>query len=155
MAVEIVKQYFFNLGLSDRIKEFSDSCATVEEAAQTIGVSPSRRAKTLTLRKDDGCMMLVMAGNAGIDNKKFRHHFGMKARMLSADEVTEMTGQTVGSVSPFAIPNAVSVYIDISVRQYNTLFPACGSPCHVIELTPDEIFQYGQAIEWVDVCKAL
>lgn len=100
-------------------------------------------------------MMLVMAGNAGFDNKKFRHHFGMKARMLSSDEVTEMTGQMVGSVSHFAIPDAVSVYIDISVRQYDTLFPACGSPCHVIELSPDEIFQYGHAIEWVDVCKVL
>ncbi len=155
MAFEVVSQFFEERNLADRIRDFGDSCATVAEAAQTVGTIPARIAKTLTLRKDDGCMMLVMAGNAGIDNKKFRHHFGMKARMLSAEEVEQMTGQTVGGVCPFAIPGTVSVYIDESVRAYETLFPACGSPYHVVELTPDEIFKYGNAVEWVDVCKEL
>lgn len=153
MAIEHVTEYFSNLGLSSRIKEFGGSCATVEEAAQTIGVAPSRIAKTITLRKEDGCMMLVMAGTASIDNKKFRHHFGMKARMLSFDEVTEMTGQTVGGVSPFAIPGTVSVYIDVSIKQYDTLFPACGAPNRVVELAPDEIYTLSKAAAWVDVCK--
>jgi prolyl-tRNA editing enzyme YbaK/EbsC (Cys-tRNA(Pro) deacylase) len=155
MAFEIVKQYFVDRNLENRIKTFGDSCATVEEAAKTIGVIPARIAKTLTLRKDDSCMMLVMAGNAGIDNKKFRHYFGMKARMLTADEVSLMTGQTVGGVCPFAIPDNIPVYIDSSIKQYETLFPACGSPYYVVELSPDEIFQYGNAIECVDVCKEL
>ncbi|MDK2813710.1 MAG: hypothetical protein PWQ08_965 [Clostridiales bacterium] len=153
MAFEVVKVFFEQLGLTDRIKKFGDSCATVEEAANTIGVEPSRIAKTLTLRKQDGCMMLVMAGNAGIDNKKFRHYFGMKARMLNSDEVTEMTGQTVGGVCPFAISENIPVYIDISAKPYDTLFPACGDPHHVIELTPDEIYEFGHAVEWVDVCR--
>lgn len=153
MSFKIVKTYFEDKGLENRIKSFECSCATVEEAAETIGVTPARIAKTLTLRKDDGCMMLVMSGNSGIDNRKFRNHFGMKARMLSADEVNEMTGQTVGGVSPFAIPDNVDVYVDSSIQQYETLFPACGSPYHVVELSPNEIFQYGKAIEWVDVCK--
>jgi len=153
MSFEIVRTYFEEESLSERIRSFDDSCATVEEAAKTIGVIPARIAKTLTLRKDDGCMMLVMAGNAGIDNKKFRHYFGMKARMLTAEEVTQMTGQTVGGVCPFATSNTVAVYIDCSIQQYETLFPACGSPYHVVELTPNELFQYGNAVEWVDVCK--
>ena len=153
MAFEKVKAYFEEKILGNRIKSFGDSCATVEEAAETIGVIPARIAKTLTLRKDDGCMMLVMAGNAGIDNKNFRHHFGMKARMLTAEEVQQMTGQSVGGVCPFAIPDTVAVYVDRSIQQYETLFPACGSPYHVVELSPDEIFQYGNALEWVDVCK--
>ncbi|CEQ02959.1 YbaK/aminoacyl-tRNA ligase-associated domain-containing protein [[Clostridium] sordellii] len=153
MTFNIVKTYFENIGLEDRIKSFEGSCATVEEAAKTIGVIPSRIAKTLTLRKDSNCIMLVMAGNAGIDNKKFKNYFNMKARMLSADEVQQMTGQTVGGVCPFAIPENVDVYVDKSIQQYETLFPACGSPYHVVELSPDEIFQYGKAKEWVDVCK--
>ncbi len=155
MAFEIVKKYFEKHGLDDRIKEFGNSCATVQEAAKAIGVVPSRIAKTLTLRKEDGCMMLVMAGDAGIDNKKFRHYFGMKARMLNSDEVTEMTGQTVGGVCPFAISEDIPVYIDISVKQYDTLFPACGCPHHVVELSPDEIYEFGYAAEWVGVCKRI
>lgn len=155
MAFEIVKQYFEERNLGNRIKTFSDSCATVEEAAKTIGVIPARIAKTLTLRKDDSCIMLVMAGNAGIDNKKFRHYFGMKARMLTADEVTLMTGQTIGGVCPFALPDNIAVFIDNSIRQYETVFPACGSSHYVLELSPDEIFKYGNAIEWVNVCKEL
>ncbi|MFF2480993.1 YbaK/EbsC family protein [Paenibacillus sp. NPDC058071] len=153
MAFERVQQFFIDRHLKNRIQTFGESCATVEEAAKTIGVVPARIAKTLTLRYDEGCMMLVMAGNATIDNKKFRHQFGMKARMLTADEVTEMTGQTVGGVSPFAIPASIPVYIDSSIRPYETLFPACGSPYYVVELSPEEIFQYGNAVEWVDVSK--
>jgi len=155
MSFEMIKQYFEDVGLENRIQTFSESCATVEEAAQTIGVIPAKIAKTITLRKDDSCIMLVMAGHVGIDNKKFRHHFGMKARMLTADEVTLMTGQTVGGVCPFAIPEHISVYIDSSIKQFETLFPACGSPYYVVELSPDEIFQHGNAIDWVDVCKEL
>jgi prolyl-tRNA editing enzyme YbaK/EbsC (Cys-tRNA(Pro) deacylase) len=155
MTFEIVKKYFEERKLENRIKAFGDSCATVEEAAKTIGVIPAKIAKTLTLRKDDSCIMVVMAGNTGIDNKKFRHYFGMKARMLSADEVTLKTGQTVGGVCPFAIPDNIPVYIDTSIKQYETLFPACGSPYYVVELSPDEIFHYGNALEWVDVCKEL
>ncbi|WP_027703171.1 YbaK/EbsC family protein [Metaclostridioides mangenotii] len=153
MSFKLVKKYFEERNLKDRIKGFDGSCATVEEAAKTIGVEAARVAKTLTLRKDEGCMMMVMAGDAVIDNKKFRQYFGMKARMLTAQEVTDMTGQTVGGVSPFAIPEDIPVYIDDSVNKYDTLFPACGSPNYVVELSPDEIFQYGNALEWIDVCK--
>lgn len=127
----------------------------MEEAARTIGAEPARIAKAITLRKDNGCIMLVMAGNAGIGNKKFRHQFGMKARRLNVGEMRPMTGQTVGGISPFALRESIAVYIDISVRSFATLFPACGSSHYVIELTPDEIYEYGSALEWVDVCKTL
>ncbi|KJD43131.1 YbaK/EbsC family protein [Paenibacillus terrae] len=153
MSFEKVRSYFEKLNMGDRIKNFDSSCATVEQAAETIGVVPSRIAKTLSLRKNDGCMLIVMAGDAGIDNKKFRHFFGLKARMLTADEVMEQIDQQVGDVCPFAIKEDIPVYIDISVKRFDSLFPACGSPTKVIELSPDELFTYGHAIAWIDVCK--
>lgn len=153
MSLNLVKEHFEKSGFGERIKKFETSCATVEVASKSVGVIPARIAKTLILRKDEACMMLLMAGDAGVDNKKFRHTFKMKARMLTPDEVFEMTGQVVGAVSPFAVPPNVSVYIDVSIKRFETLYPACGSEYHVIELTPDEIFESSNAIAWVDVCK--
>ncbi|MFC3748577.1 YbaK/EbsC family protein [Paenibacillus sp. GCM10012306] len=153
MSYEKIVAYFEEQEMTGRIKHFDSSCATVEEAANTIGVVPARIAKTLSLRKDEDCMLIVMAGDVGIDNKKFRHYFGMKARMLTASEVEEQLDQQVGGVCPFAVADHIPVYIDVSVKRFDTLFPACGSPTSVVELTPDELFTHGHATEWVDIAK--
>lgn len=155
MSYEKIVAYFEEQGMRDRIKHFDSSCATVEEAANTIGVVPARIAKTLSFRTNEGCMLIVMAGDVGIDNKKFRHLFSMKARMLTQAEVEEQLDQQVGGVCPFAVADHIPVYIDISVQRFDTLFPACGSSTSVVELSPDELFFHGHAVQWVDVGKLL
>ena len=134
--------------------EFETSSATVEQAAETIGVSPARIAKTLSFRgAEEKAILIVAAGDAKIDNKKFRHTFGFKARMLTPDEVLDQTGHMIGGVCPFGLKNDLEVYLDVSMKRFETLFPACGSSNSAIELAKEEIFQYSFAREWVDVCK--
>ncbi len=153
MAIELVKQYFTQLGIADKIQEFKTSSATVELAAQALNVQPARIAKTLAFKQDDSCILIVTAGDAKIDNGKFKAAFSMKAKMLTPDEVVEMVGHAVGGVCPFAIPENISVYLDLSLQRFQTVFPACGSSNSAIELTCAELFQYAKAKEWVDVCK--
>lgn len=153
MAIEKVREYFRTLGIEDRIMEFDVSSATVDLAAEAVGVIPARIAKTLSFKKGDSCMLIVMAGDARIDNQKFKAKFGMKAKMLSADEVLEMVGHAVGGVCPFAVPGSVEIYLDDSMKRFDTVFPACGSSNSAIEFTCDEMFQYSNAAEWIDVCK--
>lgn len=154
MAIEAVREYFAQYGIQDRIQEFDVSSATVELAAQAVGVEGARIAKTLSFRKDDGCILILAAGDAKIDNKKFKERFGMKARMLTADEALELIGHAVGGVCPFAVKDTVlGVYLDESMRRFETVFPACGSSNSAIELTCDELFRYAKADAWVDVCK--
>nr|WP_206700510.1 YbaK/EbsC family protein [Cytobacillus firmus] len=134
--------------------EFDSSSATVKEAAETIGVSTAQIAKTLSFKGDeDDAILVVAAGDAKIDNKKFRKTFGFKARMLSPEEVLEQTGHAVGGVCPFGLKNDLDVYLDESMKRFETLFPACGSSNSAIELTPAEINTYSDAKAWVDVCK--
>jgi prolyl-tRNA editing enzyme YbaK/EbsC (Cys-tRNA(Pro) deacylase)/predicted acetyltransferase len=153
MSIERVKAYFSQYGMEQRILEFDVSSATVELAAQALGVRPARIAKTLSFHIDQGCQLIVTAGDAKIDNGKYKARFGAKARMLSFEEVEPMTGSAVGGVCPFALPAHVPVYLDVSLKRFYTVFPACGSDNSAIELSCQELFQYAGAADWVDVCK--
>ncbi|MEH7385009.1 YbaK/EbsC family protein [Bacillus sp. JJ1521] len=154
MSLESVKEHFKKWNREKDVMEFETVSATVEQAAETIGVAPERIAKTLSFRGEgDAAILVVAAGDAKIDNKKFRHTFGFKARMLSAEEVVEQTGHVIGGVCPFGLANNLDVYLDESMKRFTTVFPACGSINSAIELTCDELFQYAEAKEWVDVCK--
>jgi len=153
MSVQRVKDYFAARGMEERVWEFATSSATVELAAQTLGVRPARIAKTLSFKVGDGCVLVVTAGDARVDNKKYKAFFGAKAKMLAFDEVERYTGSAVGGVCPFALPEGVAVYLDRSLQRFTTVFPACGSDNSAIELTCDELFCHSGAREWIDVCK--
>ncbi len=153
MPVETVKEYFRRRGREKDVLEFHSSSATVELAAEAAGVIPARIAKTISLKRGEGCMLVVTAGDAKIDNAKFRAEYGMKARMLSREEVPELVGHDVGGVCPFAIHAGVEVYLDVSLNRFEPVFPACGSANSAIELTCDELYEYSNALKWVDVCK--
>jgi prolyl-tRNA editing enzyme YbaK/EbsC (Cys-tRNA(Pro) deacylase) len=155
MSFDSVKQHFKQWNRDNDIMEFEESSATVELAAAAIGVEPARIAKTLSFRGEgEKAILIVAAGDAKIDNKKFRQTFGVKARMLPPEEVLEQTGHAIGGVCPFGLRNELDVYLDISMKRFETLFPACGSSNSAIELTTEEIFQYSLAKDWVDVCKS-
>ncbi len=153
MSIETGRAYFRALGMEDRVREFTVSSATVELAAQALGVEGARIAKTLSFRTADGCMLILTAGDARIDNHKFKDKFHMKAKMLSADEVLEMVGHPVGGVCPFGCKEGIPVYLDESLKRFTTVFPAVGSPSSAIELNLDELFICSKALEWIDVCK--
>lgn len=154
MSLQSVKDHFKKWNRDSDIMEFDTSSATVDMAAEAIGVLPARIAKTLSFRGEgDHAILVVAAGDAKIDNKKFRNTFHMKARMLSAEEVVEQTGHVIGGVCPFGLANDLDVYLDVSMKRFDTLFPACGSTNSAIELTCDEIFEYSGAKNWIDVCK--
>lgn len=153
MSVEKVKEYFKSLGMEQRVWEFDTSSATVELAAETLDVRPARIAKTLSFALGEGCALVVAAGDARIDNPKFKERFKTKARMLAFDEVERLTGSVVGGVCPFALPEGVPVYLDESLKRFTTVFPACGSGNSAIELSNDELFRFSNAAGWVDVCK--
>ena len=154
MSIEIVRDYFRGMGMEDKVLEFDVSSATVELAAIALGTQEARIAKTMSFKKDDGCILVVTAGDVKIDNAKYKHTFGLKAKMLTADEVIELIGHAIGGVCPFAVKEGVKgIYIDESVKRFETIFPACGSSNSAIELTPEELFRYSKADSWVDVCK--
>ncbi len=154
MSLESVKEHFRKWNREEDVMEFDSSSATVEQAAETIGVEAAQIAKTLSFRGEgENAILVVAAGDAKIDNKKFRQTFGFKARMLSPDEVLEQTGHRIGGVCPFGLARNLDVFLDISMKRFKTLFPACGSTNSAIELTCDELFTYSYAKEWVDVCK--
>ncbi|MBQ1186734.1 MAG: YbaK/EbsC family protein [Clostridia bacterium] len=153
MAIEKVREYFKEFGIEDKILEFDVSSATVALAAEALGCAPERIAKTISLKKDDGCILVVAAGDAKVDNAKFKAEFGIKAKMLSFDEVEELCGHAVGGVCPFAVKETASVYLDKSLTRFDTVFPACGSSNSAIELTIDELQKYSKFIKMVDVCK--
>ncbi len=135
------------------MQEFSVSSATVELAALALGVDGARIAKTLSFKKGDSCILILAAGDARIDNRKFKEKFHMKAKMPSPDEVLELVGHPVGGVCPFGINDGIDVYLDESLKRFTTVFPAVGSGNSAIELNLDELFKYSNAIEWIDVCK--
>lgn len=154
MAIQAVKDYFREFGRENDVLEFEASSATVELAAQALQVIPARIAKTLSFKSEKGCSLIVTAGDAKVDNSKFKAEFGIKAKMLTPDEVLELTGHAVGGVCPFAIKNAeVKAYVDISLKRFKTVFPACGSSNSAIELNCDELYKYSQGLKWIDVCK--
>jgi prolyl-tRNA editing enzyme YbaK/EbsC (Cys-tRNA(Pro) deacylase) len=153
MSIEKGREYLKQFGIEDRVREFTVSSATVELAAQALGVEGARIAKTLSFKSGDGCILIVAAGDARIDNHKYKAKFHIKASMPSAEEVLTLVGHPVGGVCPFGVNEGVGVYIDESVKRFTTVFPAVGSANSAIELTPDELFKYSKALEWVDVCK--
>ena len=153
MAIEKVKQYFSEIGIAERIREFDVSSATVELAAVALECEPCRIAKTLSFMVDGHAVLIVTAGDAKIDNSKFKAQFGTKAKMLTPDEVETLVGHGVGGVCPFAVNDGVPVYLDESLKRFVTVFPACGSSNSAIELSIDELEQYSNYISWVDVCK--
>ncbi|MCI5668532.1 MAG: YbaK/EbsC family protein [Oscillospiraceae bacterium] len=154
MAIEKVRAYFEKLGVADRILEFDVSSATVELAAQALNCEPCRIAKTLSFMLDDGAILVVAAGDAKVDNTKYKAEFGKKAKMLTPDEVEQLIGHAIGGVCPFAVNDGVKVYLDVSLKRFETVFPACGSSNSAIELTTEELEKYSGFTKWVDVCKA-
>ena len=153
MSMEKVKAYFAQFGMEQRVLEFEVSSATVELAAQAAGVEPKRIAKTLSFLVGDTCILIVAAGDARVDNKKYKDRFGAKAKMLAHDDVPEYIGHAVGGVCPFAVKEGVKVYLDESLKRFETVFPAAGSANSAIEMTIPELEQYSKFDGWVDVCK--
>ena len=139
MAIDAVKAYFRQYGMEDRVLEFPTSSATVELAAQAAGCEPCRIAKSLTFLVGEGAVLVVCAGDAKIDNGKYKAQFGVKAKMLTPDQVERMVGHAVGGVCPFGIHDGVAVYLDESLRRFQTVFPAAGSANSAIELTIEEL----------------
>ena len=153
MSIEKGRAYFRQFGMEDRVREFDVSSATVELAALALGVEGARIAKTLSFKKDDSCILILAAGYARIDNHKFKDKFHMKAKMLAPEEVLSIVGHPVGGVCPFGINDGIDVYLDESLKRFETVFPAVGSANSAIELDLDELYKYSNAIEWIDVCK--
>lgn len=154
MSIEKVRAYFRSLNIEDRVMEFEHSSATVELAAEALGCEPKRIAKTLSFKIGENAILIVTAGDAKIDNAKYKSKFAVKAKMLTYDEVSEMIGHEVGGVCPFAVNEGVTVYLDESLKRFETVFPACGSANSAIELTIPELEKYSSYNEWVNVCKA-
>ena len=153
MSIEKVKAFLKGFGIEERIQEFDVSSATVELAAEALHCAPQRIAKTLSFLVDGQAALIVAAGDARIDNPKYKAQFGTKAKMLSPDQVEEIVGHAVGGVCPFAVNDGVKVYLDESLKRFETVFPACGSANSAIELTIAEMEEYSGYLDWVDVCK--
>ena len=153
MSIERVKGYFASVGLADRVREFDVSSATVELAALALGCEGKRIAKTLSFMGPAGPLLVVAAGDARIDNSKFKAQFGLKAKMLTPEQAVELVGHAVGGVCPFAVNEGVEVWLDESLKRFETVFPACGSSNSAIELTIPELERYAAPKGWVDVCK--
>ena len=156
MAIENVREYLKPFGLDKKIMEFEVSSATVALAAKALGTEEARIAKTLSLEAKDGtCLLVVAAGDVKIDNHKFKEAFGFKAKMLSFDDVLIKTGHAAGGVCPFANPEGTQIFLDESLRRFETVFPACGSANSAIELSPETLFDISHALGFVDVCKPI
>lgn len=153
MAIEKVREYFRQFGIEGRVQEFDVSSATVDLAAAALGCEPCRIAKTLSFMTEEGPVLIVAAGDAKIDNTKYKAQFHTKAKMLTPDEAVELVGHAVGGVCPFAINDGVKVYLDESLRRFETVFPAAGSGSSAIELTLAELENYSNSTAWIDVCK--
>ena len=153
MSIEKVKDYFKNFGIEDRVIEFETSSATVKLAAAALNCQPERIAKSISFMLKERPIIIVTAGDVKIDNKKFKKVFGTKAKMIDKDSVEELIGHKVGGVCPFAIKDGVEVYLDQSLKRFDTVFPACGSSNSVIELTIEDLEKYSNYKSWIDVCK--
>ena len=154
MSIQKVRAYFESLGLADRIREFEVSSATVELAAVAVGVEGARIAKSLSFKVAEEPIVIVVAGDAKIDNAKYKAQFHTKAKMLTHEEAHTLIGHDVGGVCPFALPETVRVYLDISMRRFDTVFPAAGSDNSAVEFTCEELEKYSSNFKaWVDVCK--
>lgn len=153
MAIEKVREHLKKWNRDKDVMEFETSSATVELAAQTLGVEPARIAKSLSFKDGESAMLIVAAGDAKTDNSKFKAEFGFKARMLTPDEALQYTGHAIGGVCPFGLQDNIPVFLDVSLKRFKTVFPACGSSNSAIELTCEELDEYSMNKKWVDVCK--
>lgn len=153
MSIEIARAYFKKFDMDSRILEFEVSSATVELAAQAVGCEPERIAKTLSFMVDEQPILIIAAGDAKIDNSKYKAMFHKKAKMMTPEELETYVGHAIGGVCPFGIPEQVNVYLDKSLTRFETVFPACGSSNSAIELTIPELEKYSNFKEWVDICK--
>ena len=153
MALEESKAYLESKGYGDRIQIFDVSSATVELAAVAVGTEPEKIAKSLTFMVDEQPVMIICAGDAKINNSKYKGYFHKKAKMLTREEVNELIGHDVGGVCPFGMKKGVDVYLDVSLKRFEKIYPACGSANSAVELTPDELEQLSGSKEWIDVCK--
>jgi len=153
MSIEIAKEYLKHFHMEERVMEFEVSSATVELAAQAVGVEPARIAKSLSFKKEDHALIIVAAGDAKVDNRKFKDIFSMKAKMLLPEEVQELTGHQIGGVCPFGNPVGTEVYLDESLKRFQTVFPAAGSSNSAVEMTMEELMETSGAKGWIDACK--
>ena len=153
MSIEKVREYLRQYGKDGGVIEFDQSSATVREAAADLGTEEGRIAKSMSFLIGGSPAIIVLAGDGRIDNRKFKDTFHEKARMIAPEDVEAMTGHPVGGVCPFAINDGVTVYIDVSVKRFDTVFPAAGTPSSAIELTPEELFRISKAADWVDIAK--
>ena len=153
MSIERARAHLKKHGLEERIQEFTVSSATVALAAEALGCEPARIAKSLSFESGEGAILVIAAGDARIDNAKFKHRFGMKARMLPADKVEPLIGHGVGGVCPFGVNEGVSVYLDESLKRFETVYPAAGTPASAVYLTIEELERASECDGWVDVCK--
>ena len=153
MSIEKVREYLSTFGVEDKIKEFTVSSATVELAAKALCCEPCQIAKSMAFAMGDGVILVVAAGDTKIDNQKFKSEFGTKAKMLQFDDVERLIGHAVGGVCPFGINDGVLVYLDNSLKRFETVYPACGSSNSAIGLTLDELMRFSKYEKWVDVCK--
>ena len=153
MSIEKGRAYFAQFGMEDQVQEFTVSSATVELAAAALNCEPARIAKTLSFLVNGQAILVVAAGDARIDNPKYKAYFGVKAKMIPSEEVEPLVGHGIGGVCPFGINEGVTVYLDESLKRFTTVFPACGSASSAIELTIPQLEQYSGYTAWVDVCK--
>lgn len=153
MSIDKVRAFFKQYGLDKRIMEFDVSSATVELAAQALNCRPERIAKTLSFDVNGRTVLIVTAGDRKIDNAKYKAEFKTKARMLTADEALTSVGHAVGGICPFGINSGIDVYLDVSLKRFDTVFPACGSGNSAIELSIGELEKYSSFRAWADVCK--
>ncbi len=155
MSIEKVRSYLKELNIDSRIREFDVSSATVSLAAKALGCNEQRIAKTLSFHVNERIVLVVAAGDTKINNSKFKKFFGTKAKMLSADEAESLIGHAVGGVCPFAVNPGVEIYLDESLKRFETVFPACGSSNSAIELSIEELEKYSNYKQWIDVCKLI
>ena len=153
MSFEKCKNYFKSVGLEDRVQEFNVSSATVELAAVALNCDEDKIAKSLTFYGKENPIMIVVSGKSRIDNRKFKETFGLKASMISFEDVPKLIGHNIGGVCPFCVNKEVKVYLDISLKKFDYVFPACGSSNSAVKLSINELEKHSSFIEWVDVCK--
>ena len=155
MSIEIARAYLEKMGMGGRVREFEVSSATVELAAKAVGVEPARICKTLSFKLKDGTGILIqVAGDARVDNKKYKEYFGEKAKMLSPEEVPQYTNHEIGGVCAFGVTrDDVKIYCDESMKRFETVFPACGSSNSAAEFPPDELFEVSHSLAWIDISK--
>ena len=153
MSIEKARAHLAKHGLEDRIQEFTVSSATVALAAEALGCEPARIAKTLSYMVDGGAILIVAAGDIRVDNRKFKDTFHTKAKMLSPEQAAEMIGHAVGGVCPFGVNEGVDVYLDESMKRFETVYPAAGTPSSAVHLSLSELERASEALGWVDVTK--